>query len=669
MKTLTRYIAIMTTAATALLCPVGASGEEKNVWLDEINSNGYYVQDWGVPQINRSVTGAPLSIGGRAFERGIGSHAISRMLFDLGGKALKLQGLAGPDDTNLFTTNLEFKIIGDGRELWHSGVMKRGDAAKPFDVDLSGIDKVLLLVDMCDDEFMYDHADWVDVRFITDGEVKAIPVWPQAIQKEPYILTPKAPDTPQINNPKIFGATPGAPFLWSIMATGKRPMTYSATGLPEGVTINAETGVITGSAATMGDYNVTLTATNSLGSDSSEVVVRIGDTISLTPIMGWSSWNCWRFDASDEILRRTTDIMHDKLHDYGWTYVSVDDGWEAAERDADGVLQPNANWPDMKALTDYMHSKGMKFGIYSSPGPTTCGEFLASYQHEYIDAQTWADWGVDYLKHDYCSHTLVEKDSSEGSIRAPYDLMRDALDRTGRDIVYCVGYGAPRVWVWAPDAGGNQWRTTCDITDRWNVVQAIGNCQDVCAPSTAPGRFNDPDMMVVGEVGGGWGAPKHPTLLTPDEQYSHVSLWAILSAPLLLGCDVEKLDDFTLSLLTNREVIAVNQDTLCAPAVKKVTENGQIWYKPLADGSIALGCFNMQPYFVLWNQNDGEAMQFREYPFEIDFAELGIDSPVTIRDIWRNADEASGVKDGYKVSVPYHGVKFIRIIPENQKTN
>ena len=519
------------------------SASERTVWLDEIDPQGCYVQDWGAPQVNRSVVGTPLCVGGQRFERGIGGHAISRMLFDLGSKARRVQGMAGPDDANLFATNLEFKIIGDGKELWSSGVMKRGDKAVSFDVDLRGIEKVLLLIDMCDDEFMYDHADWVDVKFITDGsDVEAIPVWPAAVNKEPYILTPAAPETPLINNPKVYGATPGAEFIWSVMATGRRPITYGAEGLPEGLVIDKNTGVISGKALRAGDYKVTLTAVNDLGKDKSEVTVKIGDRISLTPIMGWSSWNCWRFDASDEILRRTTDIMHEKLHPYGWTYVSVDDGWEAADRRADGVLPGNANWPDMKSLTGYMHSKGMKFGIYSSPGPTTCGNFLASYKHEYIDAQTWADWGVDYLKYDYCSHTQVEKDSSEGSIRAPYDLMREALDRTGRDIVYCVGYGAPRVWIWGPDAGGNHWRTTCDITDRWNVVQAIGNCQDVCAPATAPGRFNDPDMMVVGEVGGGWGAPKHPTLLTPDEQYAHVSLWAILSAPLLLGCDMERLD-------------------------------------------------------------------------------------------------------------------------------
>lgn len=657
-------------AAASLAC-MAAWGGNRTVWLDEIDPQGHYIQDWGLPGINRAVNRSPLSIGGTGYDRGIGGHAISRMLFDTGGKALRLEGLAGPDDNNMFATNLEFKILGDGRELWQSGVMTRGDAAKAFDIDLRGIEKVLLLIDLCDDEFMYDHGDWVNVKFTTedDADVVAIPVWPEPIAKEPYILTPEAPATPSINNPKVYGATPGADFLWSVMASGVRPMTYGAEGLPEGLTIDETTGVITGSVAERGEYPVTLTARNNLGSDRSDVVIKIGDTISLTPVMGWSSWNCWRFDASDSILRRTADIMYEKLHPYGWTYVSVDDGWAAPERSADSTLQGNPRWPDMKVLTDYMHSKGMKFGLYSSPGPTTCGGFPASYGHEYTDAQTWADWGVDYLKYDFCSYTQVEKDASEQSIREPYDLMRRALDKAGRDIVFCVGYGAPRVWVWGAEAGGNLWRTTRDITDQWNVVQAIGNCQDVCAPSTAPGRFNDPDMMVVGHVGGGWGAEKHPSLLTPDEQYSHVSLWALLSAPLLLGCDIEMLehDPFTLSLLTNREVIAVNQDPLCSPAVKTVTSNGQIWHKRLADGSVAIGCFNMDPYFTLWDQTDGEAMQRREYDFTVDPAAYGLDGPVTVRDVWRNEDIASGVRGPMDVSVPYHGVKLLKLTPSTQK--
>ena len=179
-----RKISALFSAVALSVTVMGSNTGDRTVWLDEIDSQGYYVQDWGSPQINRSIAGTPLSIAGQRFERGIGGHAISRMLFDLGGKAHKVTGMVGPDDANLFTTRLEFKIVGDGKELWGSGVMQRGDKAKPFDVDLTGIDKVLLLIDMCDDEFMYDHADWADVRFITDGsDVRAIPVWPQPVKK------------------------------------------------------------------------------------------------------------------------------------------------------------------------------------------------------------------------------------------------------------------------------------------------------------------------------------------------------------------------------------------------------------------------------------------------------------------------------------------------------
>lgn len=378
--------------------------------------------------------------------------------------------------------------------------------------------------------------------------------------------------------------------------------------------------------------------------------------------MGWNSWNCWGFSVDDAKVRDAARAMHEKLLAYGWTYVNIDDGWPADTRSADGRLLPNEKFPDFKGLSDYVHSLGLKFGIYSSPGPTTCGNYPGSYRHELTDARTWAEWGVDYLKHDYCGYLQIERDSEEKTIQEPYVVMRKALDQVDRDIVYCVGYGAPNVWNWGAEAGGNLWRTTRDITDEWNVVTAIGCFQDVCAQATAPGRYNDPDMLVVGRLGHGWGADAHESELTPDEQYAHISLWAVLSAPLLIGCDMRAIDDFTLGLLTNSEVIAVNQDPLVAPAVKRVVPNGQVWYKKLCDGSYALGFFQLDPYFVLWDQDEAEAIQEQNYEFEFDLRELGIGGKAEVRDLWRQQD--LGTCTGtLRALVPYHGVSLVRITP------
>ncbi len=637
-------------------------GPVNTIWLDELGRDSCYIQDWGTVEINRSVVHTPLTVNGVEYERGLGVHSISRLFYKLDKKAVSITGLAGADDQNLFAGKLQFKLIGDKKELWKSGVMKKGDPVKEFNVSLQGIDKLLLLVEECGDGIMYDHADWLNVRIDTRGEVTPIQVWATPVRKEKYVLTPSAPATPIINNPLVFGARPGNPFLWAIMATGDRPMHFEAIGLPKGLKLNSNTGRITGVVRQKGEYSVILKASNSKGETQKEVTIKIGDKIALTPSMGWNSWNCWGLSVDDSKVRDAARTMSEKLHAYGWEYINIDDGWEAAERTAQGELLPNEKFPDIKGLTDYIHGLGLKFGIYSSPGATTCGGHLGSYQHEEIDAKTWADWGVDYLKYDYCGYLEIEKDSEEKTIQEPYIVMRNALDKVQRDIVYCVGYGAPNVWNWAREAGGNQWRTTRDITDEWNVVLAIGSFQDVCAEATAPGQNNDPDMLVVGRLGKAWGADVHDSCLTPDEQYSHISLWCLLSAPLLIGCDMADLDDFTLNLLTNREVLAINQDPLVSPAHKSLVENGQIWSKKLHDGSYAVGFFHIDPYFVLWDEDDAEPMQWRNYGFELPLKELGFTGKVHVRDLWRQQDLGE-VTDCFTTEVPYHGVTLVKITP------
>ena len=655
------------------------NGPKRELWLDEVYKDSCFVQDWGIPQINQSVVWTPLTVNGVVYERGIGAHSISRMLYDLGGKAVSVSGLVGADDNNLYAGKLQFKIIGDKKELWKSGVMQKGDPVKEFNVNLSGIDKVLLLVEECGDGIMYDHADWLNVKFVTRGEITPIPAWPKPVAKEKYILTPEAPETPRINNPLVYGARPGNPFLMTIMASGNRPMTFEASGLPAGLKLDTSTGFITGKTELRGDFKVLLKAMNEKGVAEKEITLKIGDRIALTPPMGWNSWNCFGHEVSAEKVKQAARAMIESgLVNYGWTYINIDDSWQHHRdpndrtrggrlRDDQGNIIPNAQFPDMKGLTDYIHSLGLKVGIYSSPGPWTCGGCVGSYGYEKQDADMYGEWGLDYLKYDWCSYGGVldrdlDKDPySVSSLafqgggdsiagRKPFKIMGDYLRQQPRDIVYNLcQYGMGDVWKWGDAVGGQCWRTTNDITDTWESVKGIALSQDRAAAWAKPGNWNDPDMLVLGIVG--WGNP-HQTKLKPDEQYLHFSLWSLFSAPLLIGCDLEKMDDFTLSLLTNNEVIAVNQDPLGkqATCVYSIGEL-RIYVKELEDGSKAVGFCNFD--------REKADISFR------DFDKLNITGKQTVRDLWRQKDIKT-LDTGRKplsLNVPAHGVLLYKFTP------
>jgi hypothetical protein len=461
----------------------------------------------------------------------------------------------------------------------------------------------------------------------------------------PYLLTPPEASRPRINGARVVGVRPGSPFLFRVPGTGRAPLAFAARDLPAGLALDAKTGVISGSVTQPGDYTVTLRASNSLGSTQSTLTIRVGDALALTPPMGWNSWNAYGLSVDDARVRASADaLLESGLAAHGWTYVNIDDGWEAEQRSPDGEIRSNARFPDMSALSAYLHARGLRFGIYSSPGPLTCGRFLGSYQHERQDAESYARWGIDYLKYDLCSYEqLMSKDPTLEEHQRPYVLMSEALRAQPRDIVFSLcQYGLRQVWTWGPDVGGNSWRTTGDIEDRWESVTGIAAAQDIPAPYARPGHWNDPDMLVVGVVG--WGGAPHPSRLTPDEQYSHISLWSLLAAPLLLGNDLTRLDDFTRNLLTNDEVIAVDQDPLGAAARRVLDSDGwQVWARKLADGRSVFGVFNLGP-------------EFRT--LRLDPAALGLPSGAPLRDLWRQR-LAGRLTAGFKARVPAHGVLLL----------
>jgi len=461
----------------------------------------------------------------------------------------------------------------------------------------------------------------------------------------PYILTPALKKEPKINGARVFGVRPWSPLLFKVAATGEAPLKYYAKDLPEGLTIDSVNGVITGVVKKKGEYIVNLSVKNAAGIVTRQLKVVCGNILSLTPPLGWNSWNCWGLSVSDEKIRQSAEAMKTSgLIDHGWTYINIDDGWEYMH-DKDGKILTNSKFPNMYALCAYVHSLGLKIGIYSSPGPKTCGGYEGSYTFEEKDAEAYAAWGIDYLKYDWCSYGNLFPNPTKSQLKYPYQVMKTAIRKVNRDIHFSLcQYGMGKVWEWGDEVDGNSWRTTGDIEDTWESLSEIGFSQGKCSSFSAPGRWNDPDMLVVGWVG--WGPALHYTRLTPGEQYTHISLWSLLSAPLLIGCDLSQLDAFTLNLLTNDDVIAVNQDPLGKQATRvKSNESYEIWIKDLEDGNKALGLFNLteKPLNVPVNLKD-----------------INLKGRWNMRDLWRQT-ELGAVERHFEMNVLPHGANLIKI--------
>ncbi len=353
-----------------------------------------------------------------------------------------------------------------------------------------------------------------------------------------------------------------------------------------------------------------------------------------TPPMGWNSWNHFHRNVDDKTVRETADAMVSSgMKDAGYVYINIDDTWEG-ERDSSGVLQTNSKFPDMKALADYVHSKGLKIGIYSSPGPKTCAGFEGSYAHEDIDAKTWARWGIDYLKYDWCSASEMFKPTD---MQAVYQRMGEALRASGRPIVFSLcQYGLEHVEAWGPRVSGNLWRTTGDIGDNWRSMSDIGfNRQVGLEKYAAPTHWNDPDMLEVGNGG-----------MSETEYKTHMSLWSLLAAPLLAGNDLQNMTPATREILCNRDVIAIDQDKAGHQGYR-VAKDGdkEVWAKPLAGGDWAVGLFNR-----------GESTD----TVKANWSDLKLSGKHKVRDLWLHQDR-NAVDGGFSAEVPAHGVVLIRV--------
>lgn len=657
----------------ALLNTSAVAQYTKSIWLDELLIQTYSEGVRPV-QAKKNYSGDTLRINGKKFDRGLGAQSPCVLAFLLNRHATRFLALVGADDLGNKDISLHFYVLGDGKILFEKAGMKIGDDPVKIDVDLTDIKQLgLLVIDTVGGiNNKRTYCNWIDAQIEMIGHNV-----PEHVinTDERYILTPPPSSRPKINSAKLFGATPNKPFLYTIAATGQKPIDFSAVNLPKGLSLDTKTGIITGSISERGIYKTTLKAKNIIGETTKELTIKIGDTIALTPPIGWNGWNSWEAHIDREkVIASAEAMVKTGLKDHGWTYVNIDDAWQGQRGGSNYALQPNEKFPDIKGMFDYIHSMGLKVGLYSTPYISSYGGYvgassdfekggethesiivnrrsfnrIAKYRFEEADARQMAEWGADFLKYDW----RIDVNSSE--------RMQKALKQSGRDIVFSLSNNAPfeKIQDWARTS--NMYRTGPDIKDSWTSLYLTSFSLDKWSPYTGHGHWADPDMMIVGKVS--IGPVMHDTRLTPDEQYSHVSMFSLLAAPLLIGCPIEQLDAFTLNLLSNDEVIEINQDPLGKGGRLILNENGvEVWQKPLEDGSYAIGLFNTadfgktpQAYFHWGNE--------KPKTFRLDLNRIRLDGKYRFRDVWRQKD--LGVFTGsFKTEIRHHGVILLRAFP------
>jgi alpha-galactosidase len=670
MKKLFKKIALL---LLSIISANAYSQSLKKAWLDDLNIQ-IFSQSIRPVQAKTNYSHDSIYINGNFYKRGIGAQSVCILSFYLKKNARRFTAMVGADDKGNKDIPIKFYVIGDKKILFESGEMKIGDAPEKVDVDLNGITELGLLVTdpIGGIRNKRTYCDWANAQLIMYGN--HLPGHIPNNGKR-YILTPPPPETPRINSAKVFGATPGNPFLYNIAATGVRPMHFSAENLPRGLSVDPKTGSITGKVNRRGIYIATLKAKNKFGEAATELKIKIDDTIALTPPLGWNGWNALAGHLNKEnVMASAHAMVTTGLRDHGWSYINIDDSWQGRREGPLDALQPNKNFSNIKGMVDEIHSLGLKAGIYSTPYISSYGSYvggssefphggethdiikinhqpfmhIGKYRFEINDAKQMAEWGFDFLKYDW----HIDVNSAE--------RMQNALKQSGRDIVFSLSNNAPfeKVKDWIRVS--NMYRTGPDIRDSWNDLYRLAFTLDKWGPYGGPGHWNDPDMMIVGNIA--TGVELHPTRLTPDEQYSHVSIYSLLAAPMLIGCPLDQLDAFTLNLLSNDEVIAVYQDPLGKPARLWSDEDGvQIWVKPMEDGSYAVGLFDTDGYgttpqsYFRWGNE-------KPKPFVFDFAKVVIEGKWKLRDLWRQKDLGTFSKE-FKTDIRFHGVVLLRMFP------
>ena len=686
------------TAATCLLAAIPARADQ-TVWLSSLDLTKA-TQGYGTPQADKSVDGHALTLNGQTFMHGFGTHSPGLLAVAVNGGAKRFTATVGVDDeVGGGKGNAEFRVLGDRQTLlWQSGVMHQGQPPKTLDVDLTGVQTLLLQVTTGGAGFEFCHADWADARF----DVAGVP--PQTVAfrpsvTEPVIAMTPPPDAPQIHPPTVIGVRPGTPLLWTVPVTGARPLTFSVQNLPPGLTINPATGTITGLLAKAGDYPLPIRVRNRAGRDARTVHVIVGDTLVRTPPMGWNSYDCFGDDVTEAEVLANARYVAQNMQPYGWDTVVVDYRWydpgassapnntgaragAALTMDAYGRLLPSPNrFPSaaasdgFKGLADQVHAMGLRFGIHIMRGiprnAVTANLRIEGSTYKAADAantndtcpwcpdmygvrgdtpagrayyaslmRLYASWGVDYIKMDDTS--------------APYhadeiEAVHGAMETCGRSIVYSLSPGETPIEDAAHvEAHANVWRVSGDFWDSWQALDHEFTLGARWHDAEAPGHWPDADMLPLGHlsIANRSVGRDRQTRFTRPEQVTLLSLWSLLPSPLMVGADLPDNDPWTRALLTNPEVLAVDQDSGGTPAARVSTADaGQVWARTLGDGSLAVGLFNRGDF--------DDAVTAR-------WGDLHLTGSVHVRDLWQRKD--LGVfSSQFTATVPAHGAVLLRL--------
>lgn len=482
---------------------------------------------------------------------------------------------------------------------------------------------------------------------VTPEQVAKVPA---SARLQPVILPPDS--KPAIHGPRIVGASPGHPFLFRVPATGEEPLTFVCADLPPGLALDSHTGILSGPAPAAGRHTLHPAAANAQGKGVRALVLVCGDhPLALTPPMGWDAVNLYANTVDDAKTRAAADaLVKSGLAAHGWSTVHVNDTWQGIRDKKTGAILPNRRrFPDMKALGDYVHGLGLHFGLESAPTEHTCAGFPGSLGHAALDAATYAGWGVDYLQYDWCPVAALDEAPPPTDQPAAFKEMRSALNKTGRDVLLAADtFGERDPGDWAPGAGANTWVTSRQMFDDWTVVTRALFDQPWAADRAGPGHWPNPGLLMVGKFGVG---NVRATRLTPSEQMTQISQCALLSAPLWLSCDLTSLDPNAFhpsvtAMLTNDEVLDVDQDPAGHPAAQVAGNRAvQVWSKPLADGTVAVGLFNLDggPH-RLW----------------VSLPKIGLAGAQPVRDLWLHQD-LGDFTGAFATDIPSHGVALVKI--------